>query len=357
MKKAAVLLSAAMAVFCSVNVCADGGWKESYASVLQDKTDEEGAFSVYDIDGDGTPELIYSEGRSHGAQCEIYTYRGGKAVKIDEAGSSGVCSCIPQKHYLKSSYAAGGEVIVSFYTIEDNSLRHVMTFFNDENTGLEGEREYRINDEKVSKEEYYKRYSETGSDSAVSLGRSYPLGSDSIGYAVTGTDSCEDAYARLLRDKYTQVYDNDVFSLMDITGDKIPELFVRNDTSTDIYTFSDGRVQYMGSESLYLMGTGDAKYSCGLSGDVLVMHSKRDGASSYSFFSMKDGVLCREKSFRCGYDYDNAAVYMIDGREVSRTEYRTALKKYTGMRFRRTSAEYPLSESGIEKLGKGGQTK
>ncbi|MBQ4486084.1 MAG: hypothetical protein II936_03650, partial [Oscillospiraceae bacterium] len=75
---AALCLTAATVLGSAVKASAAKAddWKSVYAGFLNEKlTAEEeypdsiDAFSIYDIDADGTPELIVSQGDYHGAYC------------------------------------------------------------------------------------------------------------------------------------------------------------------------------------------------------------------------------------------------------------------------------------------------
>ena len=361
-KKMAVAVSAALIAVSalSADVFAANDWKAAYSSFLREKlkSDEHsmGAFSVYDIDSNGTPELIYSNGNYHLAQCSIYTYSDGKMINIDELGSGGQCSVIPSKKYLVGSYAGGGEYFVSFFALQDNKLETVASFHDNENTGLvNAGTVYEINEKSVTADEYYRTLNKVRGDDSVSLGRTYPLCEESIGYAVTGAEDHRQGYASLLRTKYQDDADeSDVFALYDITGDKVPELLVRSGYSTCIYTFADGRVQYIGEETPRYISADDVQYSWGYNAQrgllMLCAYSKTKKSYSYGFYTQKDGCMVCSASARCGYDYNDNFVYYVNGSEVSYKEYRKTLEKYRGVKFKKIKNEHPLQNSEIERI-------
>lgn len=358
---AAVALSAAA---FSASAADDNDWKGIYKAFLYDELkldDREGqslAFSIFDIDENGTPELILSPGNVHLYQCRVYTVSGGELTLIDyEMGSSGVCFCVPAKHYLISTYIGMGAEIDSYFSLEGTKLTPVISFYNDEYAVKESGTDYTINDEKVTAEEYNNEYAKYFSADEICLGRTYPLSENSIKYAVTGYKSYKKAYGALLREVYADSeWGPSVFSLMDITGDKKPELFVRSGVTTDIYTFADGRVQYMRSEYLHMMSADSAECSYGYSsgGKMLVMRavSEKESARSYTYLKYGKNGLTEQVSVCCGYNADGEYVYEVNGKEVTEEEYEAALKKYSRIKFKyRTSKKmYSVEESEIKKM-------
>ncbi|MBO7422051.1 MAG: hypothetical protein J6T99_01540 [Oscillospiraceae bacterium] len=102
MKKLTGLFLVLCMVFCllagSTSAAAETGWQEAYRSVLDELVRDrdpqyrndvaiESSYLLYDVDKDGTPELIMKTGT-----CEadykgtFYTFRDGAAVKVDEFG-------------------------------------------------------------------------------------------------------------------------------------------------------------------------------------------------------------------------------------------------------------------------------
>ncbi|MBQ4311633.1 MAG: hypothetical protein II773_08580 [Oscillospiraceae bacterium] len=358
---AAVALSAAAA---NVSAAEENDWKGIYKAFLYDELkldDREGqslAFSIFDIDANGTPELILSEGDVHLSQCRIYTVSHGELTLIeDEFGSSGVCFCLPAKHYLISTYIGMGAEIDSYFSLKGTKLSPVISFYNDEYAVKDSGTDYTIDDKKVTAEEYKNEYAKYFSADEICLGRTYPLSESSIKYAVTGYKSYKKAYGALLREVYADSeWGPAVFSLMDITGDKKPELFVRSGVTTDIYTFADGRVQYMRSEYLHMMNADSAEYSYGYSsgGKMLVMRavSEKDSARSYTYLKYGRNGLTEQVHICCGYNADGEYVYEVNGKEVTEEEYEAALKKYSRIKFKYRTAKkmYSVEESEIKRM-------
>ena len=362
-KITSVLCTAVIAVSAvAVNVSAakQSDWKSLYSDFLHEelKDDYDFAFSIFDIDGNGTPELILSPGNVHLSQCGIYTVSDGKLTLVDnEVGSNGICFCVPAKHYVISSYMGMGAMSESYFTLGGSTLTPAVSFYNDEYAVKDGDPEYTINDKKVTAEEYEKEYEKYHSPDEICLGRTYPLSNSSIEYAVNGVKNYKQGYAALLRDVYTKNEGySSVFSLMDITGDNIPELFVRSNVTTDIYTFADGRVQYMHSEYLYLMSYDSVKYSYGYSSDkkmlVIRAYSEKDSARSYTFLKYGKNGLTEQADIRCSYNADGEYVYQVNGKEVTKSGYKKALKKYSSIKFRYISDKkiYSVKESVIKKI-------
>ena len=77
------------ASFSEVSEAAD-----EYRKILDEESEGDsdrygpGYFSIYDLDQDGMPELIYFEESTKGRLYDIYTYRSGKVVKLDNSDKS-----------------------------------------------------------------------------------------------------------------------------------------------------------------------------------------------------------------------------------------------------------------------------
>ncbi|MBQ5417871.1 MAG: hypothetical protein IIU25_02520, partial [Oscillospiraceae bacterium] len=242
-----VMCAAAIsASLLAVTPSAAGSWKTSYAELLtkelksSDKKSEGGkAFSVYDLNSDGTPELIISPGLSdytYGVKCRVYTYSNGKAVSAGEIGSTGTLDFYPSSGIL-SGYLPEGELReYKFTKLSGSSLKTVKTYsetYNSSNYSLD----YKIDGKKVSSDKYYEKLSDLCGNDLVTLGRSYKLNKDSISYAIKGVSDYKKAYSKFL----TGGYENRIFGVSDdvsyfytydIIGDKTPELFVRTGSRT-----------------------------------------------------------------------------------------------------------------------------
>ncbi|MBQ4310829.1 MAG: hypothetical protein II773_04485 [Oscillospiraceae bacterium] len=367
-----VMCAAAIsASLLAVTPSAAGSWKTSYAELLtkelksSDKKSEGGkAFSVYDLNSDGTPELIISPGLGDytcGVNCRIYTYSNGKAVLAGELGSIGTLDFYPSSGIL-SGYLPEGELReYKFTTLSGSSLKTVKTYsetYNSSNYSLD----YKIDGKKVSSDKYYEKLSDLCGNDLVTLGRSYKLNKDSISYAIKGVSDYKKAYSKFLtggyEDKTFGVTDNGsaYFYTYDITGDKTPELFVRTGSRTMIFTFADKRIQYFGENDTHIYSyDANPKYETYITPDkkelMFSASVKKYKSSSYTFCSLKKGYI--ENGLSLSYDVSpvtDELYYSCSDGEISAAEYKKLLKENKKSSFKCISSDQrKLTSANVKK--------
>lgn len=125
---------------------------------------EKSRFDVYDINQDGTKELLLAENDSHADGINIISVnpKTGEKYIIGSFGSYGNMSYIYNNYEIISSYFGMGEFTSNVYKIYGNKLETVISLFDNEGAVVEesDEAEYKIDDKRVSKDEYDKAYKE-----------------------------------------------------------------------------------------------------------------------------------------------------------------------------------------------------
>ena len=206
----AAVCSAALAVSAlalNASAAKEKSWQELYASFLRSEIrssseypDGFDAFSIYDLDADGTPELIISQADYHGAYCTICTVSDGKVTRVGDAGSYGEFTYIPSKKYIVSSYMGMGYTTVSYFKMNGTEMKRLVTLEDDSgNAESDEDINYTIDEKTVTEEEYDRKFAEMGGDS-ISLGRTFPLTENAVKYAVEGVDDYKTAFAGLLKE-------------------------------------------------------------------------------------------------------------------------------------------------------------
>ena len=376
MKKISKILSALCAAAVSASLfavtpSAAGGWKTSYADILtkelksSDKKSEGGkAFSVYDLNSDGTPELIVSPGLSdytYGVKCKIYTYSNGKAVSVGDIKSVGTIEFYPSSGILSGSFSEDDLREYKYTKMSGNSLKTVKTYSESYNSSSYTW-DFKIDGKKVSSDKYYDGMFDLCGNDPVTLGRSYMLNKDSISYAVKGISSYKKAYSKFLTGGYrneTFGVSDDVsyFYTYDITGDKTPELFVRGGSKTVIYTFADKRVQYFGENDTYIYSyDADPKYETYITPDKKNMmfsaSVSKYKSSSYSFCSLSKGHL--EKNLSISNDISPVTeelYYSSSDGDISAGEFKKLLKENKKSSFKCISSDQrKLTSSNVKKV-------
>ena len=149
-------------------------------------------YSLYDITGDGIPELFVSPGDAHASGVEIYssdsrtktvkfvsvTNESGK--KYYEFGSFGVVSYIPENNVLVSTHTGQGVTNGRLYSFRDGSINTILEF-EVNSTDFGGGPYYKVNGKKISEKQFdaaYEKYVNT--DQTEVLGRDYCYYDDGV---------------------------------------------------------------------------------------------------------------------------------------------------------------------------------
>ncbi|MBR4223475.1 MAG: hypothetical protein IKR73_01550, partial [Oscillospiraceae bacterium] len=301
MKKHIITLTAALLMMSAfgTDVHAASSWKSAYASLLRSELKKDGAddkgFSVYDLDGDDIPELIVSERYAKWTTLRIYRYKDGKLKALtmtDDSGkrssevysSYGTISFSPEKQQI-IDYHTGTGFMSNIYDLRGDEILYSGTFSS---VGYPGSS---WGDKEIGYDELYVKLWKEYPYGTVPLGSTFPLTEDMIKCAVTGCGSAEKTYALYVK-SMSDAADKDlkekadasrgedryfsrthIFSgCHDLTGDGEPELIMNSaytsyknfdsyksrsesadpddavtymDTTTEIFTYKDGRMQLL----------------------------------------------------------------------------------------------------------------
>ncbi|MCM1133215.1 MAG: hypothetical protein NC340_07055 [Ruminococcus flavefaciens] len=158
-------------------------WQKAYKQELFDFMDsddyftgsdiiEPSAFSLYDLNTDGTPELIISENTSHAGSCHIYTYDG-ELIYLGKYGAYGGMGCYEDNGTICTYNIGQGIEHEGFFRLENNEINMLAMFYND--VGYRGKEQatFKCNDTEVTEDEYNAKLAEYRGIEYVSLGRDY----------------------------------------------------------------------------------------------------------------------------------------------------------------------------------------
>ena len=353
-KKIISVISAAVMAVSALSVSAvpvsaandTDSWKTVYSKYLKNKIKkmdpsiipEDYKFSVNDLDDNGTPELILSEGPYHYVSCDIYTCKDGKLKKLGSTGSNGVFDYDPVNNVIESSYTGMGVVSSTLFKMKNGKMSRMIYFLSYNSVNGES---FLVSDKEVSKATYEKYTKKYAMASRITLGRDYSLTETDIKCATGGYKNYKSAYKAFIADRTETAAAyatwSDTYTVKDITGDKIPELFY-NISPCKVYTFKDGRMQYLGAGDAY--GDIDSLKSClaYCKAQKTLMFVNKSNQTTKTFCKIKDGYLIQEAKF--SYEQQMSAEaggftarYRLDDKDVSKSEYNKALKKYSKMKF------------------------
>ena len=169
-----------------------GSWEKAYSELLSEiadhRTDDSSysTFSLYDITGDGVPELFVSEGFYHMAPVDIYSYDG-RLYSVGSLGSyGGVAYDVDLGTLSNDDMSWGYEYGVS---CEIRGYRPVRVFQFYNNCGAvenESEYEYSIDGKTVTQAEYEAARAAHTSEHYVWLGNDNELNSATAGNVAEG---------------------------------------------------------------------------------------------------------------------------------------------------------------------------
>lgn len=167
-----------------------GDYKAAYKAKLLEMLDENetaSAFDLFDMNGDGIPELFVSGGDYHAAGVFAYTYRDGALVNLsadDYAFGSYGEAAVSADGYLTGEYSGMGVTLDYFYKLDGDKL--VMISSTETGEIPDGDdyenftAYYKVNDEDATEEEYNKAFAEYDAHDWVTVGRGNLVSDETI---------------------------------------------------------------------------------------------------------------------------------------------------------------------------------
>lgn len=130
------------------------------------KEDLGSRWDLYDVNGDGTPELFISPDNSHANGVMVYTCLSGdpKLLQADGQqafGEFGLTAVNAQGHMIGSFHTGSGVEMRSYYRLEKGELVLIDSFMNDEESYPDTQKNKAVwqhNEKSISKEEYETAY-------------------------------------------------------------------------------------------------------------------------------------------------------------------------------------------------------
>ena len=158
-------------------------WKALYATELQRHADAyDPMFNLYDLDGDGTPELLMSDDKCHAAGVDIFMVRDGELLALGSYGSWGEFQYDPASRHISSCYMGQGCTEHTLYQMTGGQMVKLVSFYD--NAGAVDDvtdRYYEIDNNRVTAEEYQAERSKYVSDNfEAPFARKHTLTTDEI---------------------------------------------------------------------------------------------------------------------------------------------------------------------------------
>ena len=236
-------------------------WQKAYQSKLDEfKSSADfgssSAFDLYDVTGDGDPELIISPNTEKSTACKIYTFSDGSAAELASAGFDGEFEYLPEAGLIREEYRGDGFIIGKFRKFEEGAFTDFLTYSdNSESASAGATIKHEINGEEVLLPQYDSALAPYVEALTLRLGRKFTFGDASVNYAIRRGES----WGAVLSKKQKQSCKNKLselaasaeskdaaFELCDLNGDDIPEVIVSAGTAAD----SPCSIYYFGGDEL-----------------------------------------------------------------------------------------------------------
>ncbi|MCM1506123.1 MAG: hypothetical protein NC177_03160 [Ruminococcus flavefaciens] len=215
---------------------------ENFSEIAQ-KGLEESRFDLFDLNSDGTPELLISADNNHKTQCEIFTVSDGQVVSVGSIGEYGAFTYYPDFKLINDEYSGEGFVVGKFINFDGTALRDYFSYSDNSGSASKGASiKHEINGEELSLPEYDEAMEVYRNARTISVGRKYSFGSATIDYALHCSESWgavltpteKQLFAEQLKNnlaKANELGKDACFELCDLNGDEVPELIVSEGTS------------------------------------------------------------------------------------------------------------------------------
>ncbi len=334
-------------------------WQAAYREIIEESRSEAGEyglFGIYDLDSDGVPELSISGGTGDSAFTRIYTVSSGETVKIAEyttenpmlIAETGV---IRVDGYDQEKRCAWTE----FCCMKNNELvleRRFERIFSDSDDD-----KLLCDGKEVTEDEFNAAIRQYESGLYTNLGGDFRI-TDELIAAVLGEEmDWKSAYSAYLTDVLQTVNEEDGagFSVLDINGDGVPELFrsegMYHVSGVDILTYNGG-LRHLG----YFGSYGNVSYYPDT--NELLSSNMGMGYLSGTFMTLNGDDFISTLS----YSDDSGAIdpesgeepeYIINGQKVTMEKYIEATGSHSEYDFCVLGTDNELTMENIEALAKG----
>ena len=203
-------------------------WAKVYREALEDfkksdKYDDTARFTVYDVNDDLVPELIISYGPAGNKTYLIKTISNGLYTQFDPITECDMLNYVMDRSLITTTrYRDDIQVMnIQLYRLKGKALANVGSFQRS-NLAVKEDGVF------VSEETFTQEYNHFISGFIKDIGEDHSFDDDVIKAALGEYDDWKDAFAAVLNDylKTRKENDDNHFSLMDINGDDVPELFI-----------------------------------------------------------------------------------------------------------------------------------
>lgn len=341
-----------------VTEMADVSWSKLYRDAIEefkksDKYDDTARFTIYDINDDMIPDLIISYGPYGHKNFILKSLADINYTEFEEIKDCGELLFVMNKSLLAAFHYNDEEQrqTIQLYRLKNDKLANVYTY-ELSNTYA------KVNGQEVDRDKYAEEYNFLINGVIKPMGIDHSFDDDIVKAALGEAADWKEAYCAVLNDylKYKKQNDNNHFSLLDINGDDIPELFV------------SGGYHYAPYVDIYAWnGCPVPVGSFGADGNILYYKDKDELATYYdgpnetsgSFYKFTDNFRF-EETFTYGNnenakknDENIEAVYYVNGEKKDKKDYESAVKKQTKATHYELGQDNDITEETIKEFAEG----
>ncbi|MBR6580200.1 MAG: hypothetical protein IKK66_02780 [Ruminococcus sp.] len=241
-------------------------WQETYENKIKEfksseQYTENSAFDIFDVTGEGTPELIISADSEPTSKCLIYSYDTDSLAEIGEAGNCGTFTYCPETNIIRDEYHGNGFVLGKILEYSNGSFSPVLSYSdNSESASMGAEIYHEVDGINLSLTDYEKALEPYADTLSIDVGRRFTMGDSAINYGIRFSESWKAVlnsdHKKLCREKLNEklaeIQESGAdagFDLCDLNGDKIPELIISDSSAPEatcsVYYFSQGELAAM----------------------------------------------------------------------------------------------------------------
>lgn len=317
-----------------------------------DKCDETARFTIYDINEDMIPELFISYGSDDDktylvkslSDENIYT-------EYDPISDGGEMFFSMNRSLLVIFFYDFNTQTqtAQLYRLKNSKLANVYTF------EMSGET-YKMNGEECTEEEYMDEYNLLLNGVIKDMGTDFAFDDDSIDAALGNKSTMEEGYAAVVNSYLKQMEGNanvkSSYSIMDVNGDEVPELFVSEGVafspSVDVFSWN-GCVVPVGN-----FGTDGTMYYYPTSGELKgEYHAPSYTAGCFYKFNEKFKF---EELFSFGdteVSNSDDIIYNINAESKTADEYHKIMDEHSSGDSYALGADNDVTEENIKLLKEG----
>lgn len=241
-------------------------WQDAYENKLSEfkaseQFTDDSAFDIFDITGDGIPELLISPDSAASTKCTACTIKNNELIEIGSIGSNGKLSYCPDTEMIKDEYFGNGFVLGKIISYSGEAFNTVLTYSdNSASASMGAVISHEINGEEVGLAEYEAALAPYSAAFSIEAGRRFTFGDSAVRYGLHCSESWQAILSpqqkelcRSKLDEVLQITSGDgtdpAFDLCDLNGDKVPELIISDGSNPEaecsVYYFSDGNLVQM----------------------------------------------------------------------------------------------------------------